>query len=56
MDELERASKELTVLRKAQLIMHSSGVAPYEDRKAISEKVMETLRRIELLAEADSGE
>ena len=46
---LDLARKELDVLRKAQLILNSSGVAPYEDRRAVAGRVMEVLYEVDLL-------
>lgn len=46
---LDVAKKELDVLRKAQLIQTASGAASFEDRKAVSGRVMEILYEVNLL-------
>lgn len=55
-DPLVVARRELDLLRKAQMIQNSSGVATLADRRQVSDKVMLILRETGLIEELQEVE
>ncbi len=55
-EDLQDINDELSVLRKAQLILNTSNAASYEERKQVANAVMKRLVEAELLEEEVESE